>query len=217
MTDPTEPTANPARDDRNVSIGGWQPVGGATIRAVPSMSDQFFRLAKNLRDLSRQHAGDISLPAGAVVIAIAALEAYVNELAEMALRDSNRRDFDALRDNLIKKLQLLNERGKNPGELESDVEEDIALLYGLRGKLMHYRADAEHPVDSSTSLQRLVSRFPKAITSGADVSTGQLLTPHLAEWAVDRVTGAIKGLYRCGWEPPRPRWLELVDRGRLAK
>ena len=116
----------------------------------------------------------------------------------MALRDSNRRDFDALRDNLIKKLQLLNERGKNPGELESDVEEDIALLYGLRGKLMHYRADAEHPVDTSSSLQRLVARFPKAITSDADVSTDQLLTPHFAEWAVDRVTGGIKGLYQCG-------------------
>ena len=217
MTEPTEPTANPARDDSKVSIGGWQPVGGATIRAVPSMSDQFYRLAKNLRDLSRQHAGDISLPAGTVVIAIAALEAYVNELAEMALRDSNRRDFHALRDNLIKKLQLLNERGQNPGELESDVEEDIALLYGFRGKLMHYRADAEHPVDTSTSLQRLVTRFPKAIASGADVSTDQLLTPHLAEWAVDRVTEAIKGLYQCGWEPPRPRWLELVDPGRLAK
>ena len=80
-------------------------MGGATIRAVPSMSDQLFRLAKNLRDLSRQHPNDISLPAGTVLIAIAALEAYVNELADMALRNANRRDFDALRDNLIKKLQ----------------------------------------------------------------------------------------------------------------
>ena len=33
----------------------------------------------------------------------------------------------------------------------------------------------------------------------------------LAEWAVDRVSEAIRGLYQCGWEPPRPRWLELVD------
>ncbi|GEM_PF-5531963 len=217
MTDPTEPTADPAPDVGNVAIGGWQPLGGATIRAVPSMSDQCFRLAKYLRDLSRQHPNDISLPAGTVLIAIAALESYVNELADMALRDANRRDFDALRDNLIKKLQLLNERGKILGQLESDVEEDIALLFGLRGKLMHYRADPEHPVDTNTSLQRLVARFPKAATSDADVSTEQLLTPHFAEWAVDRVSGAIRGLYQCGWEPPRPRWLELVDPGRLEK
>jgi len=217
MTEPTEPTANPARDDAKAAIGGWQPVGGATIRAVPSMSDRFFRLAKNLRDLSRQHPNDISLPAGTVLIAIAALEAYVNELADIALRDANRRDFDALRDNLIKKLQLLNARGKASDRLQSDVVEDIALLYGLRGKHMHYRADPEHPVDTSTSLQRLVARFPKAVPSDADVSTDQLLTPHFAEWAVDRVSEAIKGLYQCGWDPPRPRWFELVDPSRLAK
>lgn len=217
MTDPTEPSANHAPDVGNVTIGGWQPLGGATIRAVPSMSDQFFRLAKNLCKLSRQHPNDISLPAGTALIAIAALEAYVNELADVALRDTNRRDFEALHDNLIKKLQLLNGRGKTPGGLESDVEDDIALLYGLRGKLMHYRADPEHPIDTSTSLQRLVARFPEAVTSGADVSTGQLLTPHFAEWAVDRVIAAIKGLYQCGWEPPRPRWIELVDPERLAK
>lgn len=216
-TDPTEPTADPAPEVGNVTIGGWQPFGGATIRALPSMSDQFFRLAKNLRDLSLQHPNDVSLPAGTVLIAIATLEAYVNELAEMALTDANRRDFDALRNNLIKKIQLLNKRGETPGELESEVEDDIALLYGLRGKLMHYRADPEHPVDTSTSLQRLAARFPKAVTSDADVSTEQLLTPNFAEWAVDRVSGAIKGLYRCGWEPPRPHWLELVDPGRLAK
>jgi hypothetical protein len=217
MTDPTEPPANEARDVEDAAIGGWEPVGGATIRAVPFMSDQFFRLAKNLRGLSSQHPDDISLPAGTVLISIAALEAYVNELAEVALRDANRRDFDAHRDNLIRKLQLLNARGNTPGQLESDVEEDIALLYGLRGKLMHYRADPEHPVDTSTSLQRLVARFPEAVTSDADVSTAQLLTPHFAEWAVDRVSKAIEGLYQCGWEPPRPRWLELVDPTRLAK
>jgi hypothetical protein len=181
------------------------------------MSDQFFQLAKNLRGLSSQHPNNISLPAGTVLISIASLEAYVNELAEMALRDANRRDFDALRDNLIRKLQLLNARGTTPDQLESDVEEDIALLYGLRGRLMHYRVDPEHPVDTSTSLQRLVARFPTAVTSAADVSTAQLLTPHLAEWAVERVSEAIKGLYKCGWEPPRPGWLELVDPGRLAK
>lgn len=192
-------------------------MGGATIRAVPSMSDQFFRLAKNLRDLSRQHPNDISLPAGTVLIAIAALEAYVNELADMALRDADQRDFDALGDKLIKKLQLLNERGKTPGQLESDAKDDIALLYGLRGRLMHYRADPEHPGDTSTSLQRLVARFPNAVTFDADVSTEQLLTPNLAEWAVSRVSDAIRGLYQCGWDPPRPRWFELVDTGRLAK
>lgn len=109
MTKPSEPTADSGPDVGSGGIGGWQPIGGATIRAVPSMSDQFFRLAKNLRDLSRQHPNDISLPAGTVLIAIAALEAYVNELADMALRDADRRDFDALRDNLIKKLRLLNE------------------------------------------------------------------------------------------------------------
>jgi hypothetical protein len=181
------------------------------------MSDQFFRLAENLRDLSRRHPNDISLPAGTVLIAIAALEAYVNELAEMALKDAHRDDFDTLRDNLIKKLQMLNERGETPGELESAVVEDIALLYGLRGKLMHYRADPEHPVETSTSLQRFVARFPKAVTSDGDVSTEQLLTPNLAEWSVDRVSEAIRGLYKCGWEPPRPRWLQLVDPGRMAK
>lgn len=180
------------------------------------MSDQFFRLAKNLCVLSSQHPNDISLPAGTVLVAIASLEAYVNELAEVALRDAHRRDFDALRDNLIRKLQLFNALGKNPGQLEPDVEEDVALLYGLRGKLMHYRADPEHPSDTSTSLQKLAARFPKAVTSDADVSTAQLLTPHFAEWAVDRVSEAIKGLYQCGWEPPCPRWLQLVDPGRLA-
>lgn len=93
----------------------------------------------------------------------------------------------------------------------------MALLYGLRGTLMHYRTDPEHPIDTSTSLQRLVARFPKAVTSDADVSTEHLLTPNLAEWAVSRVSDAIVGLYQCGWEPPRPRWLELVDPDRLAK
>ena len=161
MTNPSQPTADSGPDDGSAGIGGWQPIGGATIQAIPSMSDQFFRLAKNLRDFSRQHPKDISLPAGTVLIAIAALEAYVNELAEMDLRDANLRDFEALRDNLIKKLQLLNERGSSPGELASDVEEDIALLYGLRGSLMHYRAVPEHPVDTSTSLQRFASPFSK--------------------------------------------------------
>ncbi len=217
MTDSSNPTANPSPDAGKVGIGGWQPFGGAFIRAMPSMSDQFFRLAKYLRDLSRQHPNDISLPAGTVLIAVAALEAYVNELGEMALGDANRRDFDALRDNLIKKLQLLNDRGQTPGKLESELQEDVALLYGLRGRLMHYRADPEHPVDTSTSLQRLVARFPKAVTADLDVSTSQLLTPNLAEWSVDRVSRAIKGLYQCGWEPPRPRWLDLVDPDRLAQ
>lgn len=206
-----------ASDAESSGIGGWQPVGGASIRAVPSMSDQFYRLAGNLRETSRRQPTDISLPAGTVIVGIAALEAYVNEVAHMALRDEARGEFENLRDNLRKKLQFLNERGKTPGELESVVAEDVVLLYGLRGILMHYRAEPEHPIATTTSLQRLTSRFPEVVTADAEVSVDRLLTPSFAAWAVERVTDAIRGLYRCGWDPPRPRWFQVIDPDRLRR
>ena len=183
---------------------------------MPFMSDQFFHLAKNLRDLSSQHANEISLPAGAVLVSVACLESYINQVAEVALSGSNRRDFDALKNNLVKKLQFLNERGRIPNQLGPDILEDVASLYGLRGRLMHYRVDPEHPIDTATSFQRLVARFPESVRTEADVSTAELLTPLLAEWAVERISKAVKDLYKSGWEPPRPRWLELVDPQRFA-
>lgn len=216
MTEPTDRT-DPKTDSEEVAIAGWQPTGGATIRAVPTMSDQFFRLAQGLRNLSYQHPNDVSLPAGTVLISIATLEAYINELAEVSLGEGDRGDFDRLGDKLRKKLRLLDERGEKPGRLNSEVEKDIGLLYGLRGILMHYRADPEHPVETKTSLQGLAARFPKAIASEGDVSTQQLLTPRMAEWAVDRITQAIVGLYKCGWGPPRSVWLKLLDPDRLVE
>jgi hypothetical protein len=197
---------------------GWEPSDGVTLRAFPSMADQFHRLAQNLSTLAHRHRGDLSLPAGTVVVAVAALEAYVNEVAEMALTAQDQRaDFDRLRDNLLAKLRWLGEHGKRPDRLSEVTVGDVELLYGLRGILMHYRPVPEHPDETRTTFQRMAERFPAAVVGEGEISTERLLTSELASWAVEVIEAAIKQLYDVGWSPPRPFWLELVDPDEWAR
>jgi hypothetical protein len=92
-----------------ITITGFSPVGGASIRLVPSKSDQFHRLAQGLAEISRQHPNDIAPPAGVVVIAAAALEAYVNELIEIGIPSARQGEIRGLGTNLIGKLRWLRD------------------------------------------------------------------------------------------------------------
>ena len=203
-------------------------VGEHGLRLVPSMSDQFYRLARNLATTAADHPGDISIPAGVVVIAAAALEAYVNELVEIIVPEGRRAELTRFDTNLVAKLRWLRDNAADPPSrpresdaLTEEILADVILLYGLRGELMHYAPQPEHPVATTTSLQRLLRRFPRGIVrelqtpseSGEvplSVSLSRLLTPELANWACEVLEATIKAIYRIGWEVPRPRWLTLV-------
>ena len=215
-----------------IPIEGFSPVGGATLRLVPSMSEHFHRLAQNLSTISSDHPDDISLPAGVVVIAAAGLEAYANELAEIGVPDERRGAFTQLDTNLVAKLEWLRDNPEpgghpnNPAALSDEILADAKLLYGFRGALMHYKPQPEHPVDTRTSLQRLLNRFPPesvreaapppsdqaaGFVAFANTSLSRLLTPELASWAVDVLEATIRATYQAGWEVPRPLWIPFVD------
>jgi hypothetical protein len=196
-----------------MTLGRWPSGKNLTIRAIPSMSDQFYRLAQNLATKAQQHPEDISIPAGTTVVAAAALEAYVNEFAEIVFthRAQAKTDFDKLKDNLIGKLEWLHAQAQNPAEAFADMLDDVRSLYGLRGLLMHYRPSPEHPAEKRTTFQRMAERFPDAVTRETELSTASLLTPDLARWAVEVFERTISSLYEEGWDPPRPQWLQMLD------
>jgi hypothetical protein len=206
-----------------MGIGGFEPVGeGTTLRALPTMSEHFLALAYDNAYTARENPTERRFPAGAVISAAATLEAYVNELAEVAFSvepdgAAYTTDFNKLNDNLPAKLAWFSSNSKSGTNISEQTIDDVRiLLYGLRGLLMHYRATPEHPDETKTTLQRLAKRFPQALVGQAELAIEKLLTPEVAAWAVDLTEQVIKEMYATGWDVPTPQWLQLVDPTKFA-
>ncbi len=189
------------------------------VRLIPSMSDQYFRFLMFLARPSQQNPHENSIPAVAVLMSAAGFEAYVNELINMAFSgeesEARRQELRKMRrTDVVAKLLRLRDFSKRPDALPEETVDDLRALVGFRGLLAHYDVQEEHPVDTQTSLQRLADRLAPDATG--DIAFYVLVTPIATSWARDVMIAVVKGLYEVGYEPPRPRWIPLVDPDRWA-
>jgi hypothetical protein len=208
--------------------GGWELEGppmivGDEIRLIPHMADSYFGLLEALVASSERNPGVVATPATAAIVAVATLESYLNELINITTFDGAEEGNDRIKAGLRKhgtdvpaKLAAVRSLSNRPAKVENDTMDQVRTLVGVRGLLAHYDPQAEHPTATRTSLQRLAPRLGVSLPAErvAHVSLDALLTPRLARWALDLTAQVIRQLYEAGYEPPRPRWLRLVDPAR---
>jgi len=190
------------------------------ISLIPFLSDTFYSLLIDLVNTSELHPEKISYPAGAVIIGVACVEGYINELIYMgslgqAEGENKRlqRKLENFGTDIIKKLKLLKKKARKDEEISEELLDDFRLLYGLRGKLVHYKVQEEKPNDPAyiSRLEALERRLFKDRRPQGDISLDRMLTTELAQWVRKLVFDLISALYKAGYEPPRPRWIELID------
>jgi hypothetical protein len=196
---------------------------GEGIRLIPFMADSYFRLLEALIPGSESNPNEPAFPATAAIVAVATLESYVNELVAITGFDEVAETNDRIKAGLRKhgadlpgKLLGIRGRAAHPERFEDETLEEVRMLVGLRGLVAHYDPQEEHPTFTRTSLQRLAPRLGVSLPD-ENVAVGSLdlvLTPEMSRWAFDLTCRVIQQLYNAGFEPPRPRWLDLVDSSR---
>jgi hypothetical protein len=193
---------------------------GEGIRLIPSMSDQYFPLLQGAAQAAHQQPDSMALPATTAILAVATIESYVNELnaigppfgSSPTEKEQLQHDFRRLGRDVVAKVRRLRELAANPDGLLEAIIDDLTLLVGLRGLLIHFDPQEEHPRLTRTSFQRLCDRVGIQIPK-EDVdwlSLEFLLTPDLADWCVDLTTRVLRSLYGAGYHAPRPRWTPFL-------
>ena len=124
------------------------------ISLVPFLSDAFYSLLVDLVETSKQHRENISYPTGTVIIGVACLESYINELIHMTSfsqteRENSRpkRNLRNLKTDVIKKITVLKTIARKGEEISDELLEEFKLLIGLRGLLVRYEVQVEKPND----------------------------------------------------------------------
>lgn len=195
------------------------------VALIPYLSDSFFQLLNDLVTTSEKFPVSLSYPAGAIIIAVACIESYVNELIYIhKFNDNNienrrvKKVFDKFGTDILRKVIELRKRAEDQTVLSDDLVDDLRLLISLRGRITHYSVQEEHPNNKKflSKLERLEKHvLGKKQLKGA-VSTERLLNPAVAIISKRVVIETISALYKIGYEPPRPRWIEVVDSQRFG-
>ena len=189
---------------------------GAQARLVPSMSDQFFKLANHLVKLSETNKEELSVVAGVILICCACIESYVNEVIRFNTFSQSKEDNDNIKNFLLKfkknpQRQLVElSKLKKSKKINKGRQDSLKLLFGLRGLLAHFDPQEEHPEITRTSLQRLDVLINKARKIDADCSLDKILNYSCSQWAFDLVNDIIGRLYLSGYQPSRGRWLRII-------
>jgi hypothetical protein len=196
----------------------WKYEGNVSL--VSYLSDTFYSLLTDLVETSKQRPGKISYPAGAVIIGVACLESYINELIYMRSfsrdEDENKRikrSLENLGTDVIKKLKSLRTMARKDEEISDNLVDEFKLLYRLRSFLVHYEVQLEKPNDPgyTSRLKALERRLLKDQRPKGEISFERMLTAEFAQWVRELVFNLISALYKAGYEAPRPRWIELLD------
>lgn len=191
------------------------------VALLPFMADNFYSLLIDLIETAKLHRAKLSYPAGAVIIGVACIESYVNELifmTDFGTDKLGKQDLRRCGTDVLKKVEKLRTLAKRPEQIPNDLLNDFKLLIGLRGQLVHYDVQEEKPNDPGhmSRLEALERRLLQDKRQQGDVSLERILSAELAEWVKLLVTGLICALYKSGYEPPRPRWLSIVDPARFG-
>lgn len=194
------------------------------VELIPYISDSYYQLLQDLVGTSKAHPESISYPAGSIIIAVACIESYMNELVFMAYGASTRendeikRSFAKLSTDILKKIKFLKGLAKKPTVISDELLGDLTLLVSLRGKIVHYSPEGEHPNNKElvSKLEKLEKRLFGNKKSGSSVSSERILVPETAEISRKIIIELVRSLYRSGYEPPRPRWVTLIDPKRFG-
>lgn len=195
------------------------------ISLVPYLSDSYYQLLNDLVTTSLKNPQLISYPAGSIIIATACIESYINELIFMHSFSTNKEDNKKIKKRLynfgtdiLKKLKYLKQLANNPKIIDEDIIDDLRLLISLRGKIVHYTVEEEKPNNQNVlfKLQKLEKYLLKNRILQDSVSTERLLNPKTAVISKEIVFEVVKVLYKSGYEPPRPRWVTLIDPKRFG-
>lgn len=195
------------------------------ISLIPYLSDSYYQLLNELVDASKQFPELISYPAGAIIISTACIESYINELIYIYSFDLNpeknkqiKKDLNKNGTDILKKLNELKSLAKKPDAIDKDLIDDVKILIMLRGRVAHYSVEEEYPNNKEvlSKLQRLEKYIFNNHESVGLVSTQRLLNPKTTLISMNITTEVIKSLYNSGYEPPRPRWIELIDPKRFG-
>jgi hypothetical protein len=200
-----------------ISLGEMRIIGDPGL--IPSLSDSYYLLLRDLIATSRRYPESIAYPAGCIIIAVACLESYINELIYISFSSSKpekvvvKKQMDGYKTDFVRKIKELKAIAKLPEAIDDELIKDVEFLVGLRGKLVHYNPEAEHPNNDKiiTKLEKLEKRlFGKNATPGL-VTTERMLTTVTAEISEKIILEVTKKLYKSGYSPLRARWLETID------
>lgn len=119
---------------------------------------------------------------------------------------------------ILKKLIELRSHAKDSSKISDSLIEDLRIVVALRGLIAHYTVQEEHPnnKDLLSKLEKFENRLLGNKINGI-VSTERILAPQLALSSQKLVIEVIDSLYKSGYEPPRPRWIEIIDPQRFNK
>lgn len=196
------------------------------VGLVQYLSDSYYFLMVDLISTAKKYPQNLSFSAGAIIMGYLSIESYINELIYMTRFGEKEEEnlrvkniFQKYGANIVKKLKKLKAYSKNKSEILEETIEELGLFTNLRGFLVHFNVIEDYPNDPTfkNNLEELEKRIFGNNKLKGEVTLARILNPLFAEAIQKYVVALIKELYRAGYEPPRPRWVELIDPTRFGK
>ena len=202
---------------RRLGLHEVEYVGDVSV--ISKMSDSYYCLAKDLTIASMKSPEYIALPAGVIIIGVACIESYINELISMQHFHSDINQSNEIKNVLFKygtaiekKLTDLKKLAKYPNEIDDALISSLKDLIALRGRIIHFEVNEEKPNDKEylSKLQKLEKYLTESEQYKEIGSLDRILSLQTANIVLAFMLCILKSIYKAGYGTPSPSWQAIL-------